>query len=282
MKFKPGQQAFVLCAKVDPFGVDDDLWERSEPAIEASSFSWLQVTVIGPGESDDTFEVRLEDGATTEYETRFLLTDEEAMGIALPVPKALEVAYELASETIAVIDKAVAEGRIPTIGIDAPNPDAPDYDITVLDHGFEPGTYGGWTVQFQVAGLPRLSYQTQDPILEAFIPLERAPDTAPRLSAGGGSALARTDESGSALAETMLGGTAEHNILRGFAGAAVVESAPKTVGNAPVELPSDERIAEACRRPIREHLAAVAAEKARLSVTEGGEAVVGKKLKVRG
>ena len=48
-------------------------------------------------------------------------------------------------------------------------------------------------------------------------------------------------------------------------------------------LQDDERIAEACQKALRAHLAAVRAERARLAVTETTEAsVVGKRLKVKG
>lgn len=162
-----------------------------------------------------------------------------------------------------------------------PDPDAVEYDIEIIDQGFEPGTYDGWSVQFKALGAPKLSYQTQDPILEAFVRLEKAPEGAPRLGTGGSTALARTSE-GTDIAAAMMGGGAEGGVLRGFTGAALVEVAPVVVGNAPVALPSDERIAEACGRSLRAHLEAVKAERARLAVTETTEAsVIGKRLKVK-
>lgn len=168
-----------------------------------------------------------------------------------------------------------------TLGV-APDPDAPTtpYDIEIVDQGFEPGTYVGWTIQFKVKDLPRLSYQKTDPVLEAFIRLERAPDNAPRLASGGSSALARVDEGSSRLAEVMMGGGQEGSVLRGFTGAAVVEVAPVVVGNAPV-LPSDDVIAAACRASIEKHLAAVAEERKRLAVTENVESSVGRKMTVK-
>lgn len=155
-----------------------------------------------------------------------------------------------------------------------------EYDIEIIDHGFEPDTYAGWNVQFQVKGLPRLSYQKQDPILDAFIPLERAPENALKLGTGSSSsALARTDES-EKLTTAMMGGGQEGNILRGFTGAAVVEVRPVTHGNAPTMLPPEDKLRAACRRSIDRHLAAVAEERKRLVVTETGDQVIGKKLKV--
>lgn len=155
-----------------------------------------------------------------------------------------------------------------------------EYDIEIIDHGFEPDTYAGWNVQFQVKGLPRLSYQKQDPILDAFIPLERAPENALKLGTGSSSAaLARTDE-GEKLTTAMMGGGQEGNILRGFTGAAVVEVRPVTHGNAPTMLPPEDKLRAACRRSIDRHLAAVAEERKRLVVTETGDQVIGKKLKV--
>lgn len=159
-----------------------------------------------------------------------------------------------------------------------------EYDIEIVDQGFEPGTYGGWSIQFRVKDLPRLSYQSADPILDAFVRLETAEPDAPKLSSGGGgggSALARTDDEASKLSEVMMGGGQEGGVLRGFTGAAVVEVAPVVFGNAPVAMPSDERIAAACRASVDAHLAAVAEERKRLAVTETVEtSVVGKKMKV--
>lgn len=158
----------------------------------------------------------------------------------------------------------------------------PEYEIVILDQGFEPGTYDGWSVQFQAIGAPRLSYQKQDPILEAFVRLEKAPENAPKLGKGGSTALARASD-GPDIAAAMMAGGAEGNVLRGFTGAALVESMPVVHGNAPVALPSDERIIEACQRSLRAHIEAVKAEQARLAVTETTESsVVGKRLRVKG
>lgn len=159
-------------------------------------------------------------------------------------------------------------------------PPAIEYAIEIVDQGFEPGTYGGWTIQFKVEGLPRLSYQKADPVLEAFIRLERAEPGTPRLASGGSSALARTDE-GTKLSEVMMGGGQEGNVLRGFTGAAVVEVAPVVVGNAPVTMPSDEVIAKACRVSIDKHLVSVAEEAKRLAITENVESIVGRKMTVK-
>jgi len=74
VKFSVGQKVYALCAKVDPFGVSDELWEKSEPAIDTSSFSWASYTVLGPGVEPDTVSVRDARGATTDYEKRFLLS----------------------------------------------------------------------------------------------------------------------------------------------------------------------------------------------------------------
>lgn len=158
----------------------------------------------------------------------------------------------------------------------------PEYEIEIIDQGFEPGTYGGWTVQFRAIGAPRLSYQKQDPILEAFVKLETAPQDAPKLGSGGSTALVRASN-GPDIGAVMMAGGPEGGILRGFTGAALVEAAPVVYGNAPVAMPSDEKIAEACSRSLRAHLEAVKAEKARLEITETVEqSVVGKRLKVRG
>jgi len=161
----------------------------------------------------------------------------------------------------------------------SPDLDAPSYDIEIIDQGFEPGTYGGWTIQFKAVGAPRLSYQKSDPILEAFIRLERAPENAPRLGSGGSTALATREPSD--LGDVMTGGGVEGNVLRGFTGAAVVEVAPVAIGNAPI-MPSDEVVAEACGKAIRAHVAAVAEERKRLSVTENVESIVGRKMTVKG
>ncbi len=193
--------------------------------------------------------------------------------------EAMNKQYDMDRVADAIYDEAVAAGEIPatTEPVDEP---VTDYDIEILDQGYEPGTYAGWTVQFQVANLPRLSYQKSDPILDAYIPLERAADNAPRLGSGGGAALARVDES-ERISTAMMGGGAEGNILRGFTGAALVEVPAKAIGNAPTARPSDEAIRAACRKAIEVHLDAVRGERSRLDITEGtDESIVGRKMKV--
>lgn len=63
--FALNQVACILCGRVDASAVRD---EQSEPYLDLSSFSWLDVTIIGPLTTEDGeegHEVRLDDGATT-------------------------------------------------------------------------------------------------------------------------------------------------------------------------------------------------------------------------
>lgn len=73
---------YIVFGKVDEFG-------GREPAIDTSSFSLMEVTVLAICADEDGLdgaEVRLEDGATTWYEKRFLLTEDRLRALKLPVP----------------------------------------------------------------------------------------------------------------------------------------------------------------------------------------------------
>lgn len=70
---------YIFCAKVDEYG-------GNEPAIDTSSFSLMKVTLLAAHPDEDGVEgaeVRLEDGTTTWYERRFLLTAEQLSTLQL-------------------------------------------------------------------------------------------------------------------------------------------------------------------------------------------------------
>ena len=73
---------YIVCAKVDEYGGD-------EPAIDTNSFSTLEVDLLSTYPDENGLlgaEVRLDDGATTWYESRFLLTAEELLALASILP----------------------------------------------------------------------------------------------------------------------------------------------------------------------------------------------------
>lgn len=78
---RAGDEVWILCAKVDPYGVND---ETSEPAIDTRTFGWLRATVTGEAVEDECM-VRIvgsdANDATTYYESRFLLTGAQAAAL---------------------------------------------------------------------------------------------------------------------------------------------------------------------------------------------------------
>lgn len=155
-----------------------------------------------------------------------------------------------------------------------------DIELVITDQAFEP-SYGGWNIQFQAIGAPRLAHQSTDPCLEAYVKLEVV-DTSRRLTSGGSTSLARVDEDDepSKHALSMLAdGTAEGNILASGLGAGSVDTGP--VREVPLAMPSEEAILAAMQRSLEVHLEKVREERARLRVTETAESFVGKSFKIR-
>lgn len=154
-----------------------------------------------------------------------------------------------------------------------------DYELVITDQAFEP-SYGGWNVQFQAVGAPRLAHQSSDPSLEAFVRLEIV-DTSKRLASGRGTAmtLVRDVDEPSRQALSILTGTSEGNILATGLGAASIDTGQVT--EVPRELPNDERLLAAMKKSLEVHLQKVRDERARLKVTEAGAGFVGKSFKVK-
>lgn len=152
-----------------------------------------------------------------------------------------------------------------------------DYELRIIDQAFDPD-YGGWCAHFEAIGAPRLSHQSRDPVLEAYVRLEAAPANAKRLGSGSqqGSALVREAET----PQSVFDRTPEMAVLQNAFGAAFIETdAPK---NVPIGMPTEEQLLAAMQKSLVKHLEKVREERARLSVTEQGATFVGKTFKVKG
>ena len=84
-----GETVYVLCAKID--ATYDGHESEAEPALDPDSLSWMRATVAaipdtpdGKLAPDDEIQIKEEDGSTTYYERRFLLTYDEAIALKLP------------------------------------------------------------------------------------------------------------------------------------------------------------------------------------------------------
>ncbi len=157
-------------------------------------------------------------------------------------------------------------------------------ELVVTDQAFEP-SYGGWNVQFQAVGAPRLAHQNTDPCLEAFVKLDVTP-TSLRLESGQpkkGSALVRagSDDDALNLADVMLGGGQEGAVLRGAFGAAMVEEAGAGERHIPLAMPDDAKLLVAMRASLEKHLEKVREERARMKVTDKAEAVIGRRFRMK-
>jgi len=85
-----GETVYVLCGRVDNTydGPGDG---DAQPALDLAGFSWMRATITAVPDTpdgklapDDEIQIKEEDGSTTYYERRFLLTYEEAVALKLP------------------------------------------------------------------------------------------------------------------------------------------------------------------------------------------------------
>lgn len=86
-----GETVYLLCVKVDPAYTGHPGTGEGQPPIDPAAFVWMRATVSAVPDTpdgdlapDDEIQIKEEDGSTTYYERRFLLTYEEAVALRLP------------------------------------------------------------------------------------------------------------------------------------------------------------------------------------------------------
>lgn len=172
--------------------------------------------------------------------------------------------------------EAEIEGEPPAVDIEADDPalwDPKRYELHVLEHGF---TSGGLSVSFEALGAPRLEHQTRDPVLCVLMSTSAATTRMQLTSGERGGALARVSDDelvgpeeaarARAFGRVALDNTPEAQVLRGFMGAAVIDTEMRPDTSVPI-LPNYEAIEAAMRAKLREHLALVRDQRERHRTT---------------